>query len=290
MQQIEQDILIEDSFQGVTVGGLVFPHGTIMIDAPLRLEDARTWQSILLNQRKGSNRLLILLDTHPDRTLGARAMESTILAHQNSADIFRDRPMIFKGFNTESGAVWETYNEAIGMRWAVPDITFSERMTLHWGGPEVVLEYHPGPTSCAIWVILPEYKINFVGDTIMLDQPIFLADADLEKWLESLEVLKRSYKDYRIICGRGGIADIAAIRTQIRYIKRITRGIERLAESDATPDATRKMVKPLLRGLSYPTERHELYIQRLQYGLYHYYARRYGTNGAYSKSNSEEGK
>lgn len=289
MQQIERDVLIEDSFQGVTVGALIFPHGTIMIDAPLRLDDARTWQSILLNQRKGSNRLLILLDTHPDRTLGARAMESTILAHQNAAEIFSNRPMIFKGFNVESGAVWETYSEAIGMRWAVPDITFSEQMTLHWGEPEVVLEYHPGPTSCTIWVIIPEYKIVFVGDTIMLDQPVFLADADLDQWLESLDILKKSFKDYRIICGRGGIADIVAIRAQIRYIKRILRGIERLAENAATPEATKKMVKPLLRGLSYPAERHDLYVQRLQYGLYHYYTRRYGINGVYSKTNGEEG-
>jgi len=289
MQQLERGILFEDQYLGVTVGGLVFPHGTIMIDAPLRLEDGRLWHSMLLNQRRGSNRLLVLLDSHPDRSLGARAMESTILAHQAAGEVFRDRPMIFKGVNPDSGAVWERYNEAIGMRWTVPDITFSDRITLHWGGPEVFIEHHPGPSAGAIWVIVPELKIIFVGDTITIEQPVFLEDADLDAWLEALEVLKSTYSDYQIICGRGGIADITAIRAQIRYLKRIVRGMEKLADSSAPPDGTSKMIAPLLRTLSYSHEWHDLYGQRLRHGLYKYYALHYDPTAPLTESPDGDG-
>jgi glyoxylase-like metal-dependent hydrolase (beta-lactamase superfamily II) len=288
MQQIERGILYEDSYLGVTVGGLVFPHGTIMIDAPLRLEDGRIWNSILFNQRRGSNRLLVLLDAHPDRTLGARTMECTILAHQQAAEIFRNRPMIFKGLNAESGALWETYSEAIGMRWTVPDITFLERMVLHWGGPDIILEHRPGPSAGAVWVIIPELQIIFVGDAIAVDQPVFLAEADMEAWLAALDELKNTYKDYKIISGRGGMVDLVAIRTQMRYLKRIIKGLERLSARSAAPDATSKMVKSLLRGLDYPPEYHDLYAQRLRYGLYHYYLRQYN-NSADHKSSDGDG-
>ncbi len=39
MQQINRNIFFEDGYLGVTIGALVFPHGLILIDAPLRSED-----------------------------------------------------------------------------------------------------------------------------------------------------------------------------------------------------------------------------------------------------------
>ena len=151
MQYVEQNVFYENIYLGVTLGALVFTHGTIMIDAPLRTEDARSWRSMLINQRGGPNRLLLYMDAHPDRTLGARVMDSTILAHKETAEIFNQRPMIFKGFSVETGAVWESYNDAIGLRWATPDITFSQRISIHWGDAEVVLQHQPGPTPGSIW-------------------------------------------------------------------------------------------------------------------------------------------
>ena len=275
MRQIERGILYEDGYLGVTVAGMVFPHGTIMIDAPIRLEDANAWRSHLMNQRRGSNRLLILLDSHPDRALGARTMDSTILAHQNTAEVFRTRPMIFKGINVESGAIWEIYNEAIGMRWAMPDITFSDQISLHWGGPEVSLEHHPGPSPGSSWVIIPEYQIVFIGDAVVIDQPVFLADADLDEWIESLEELRSSYKNYQLISGRGGLSDINAVQVQIKYLRKIKRGLERLANRDADPDETEKLLPSLLSDLNFTPNWHELYEQRLRHGLRAYYQRVY---------------
>ena len=84
MQQIKPGIYFEDQHLGVTLGALVYSHGTVLIDAPLRPEDARSWRSGLLSQRGGIGRLLVLLDAHPDRSLGARSLESTILVHQET--------------------------------------------------------------------------------------------------------------------------------------------------------------------------------------------------------------
>jgi hypothetical protein len=36
MHQIERGILYEDTYLGVTLGALVFSHGVIIIDAPIR--------------------------------------------------------------------------------------------------------------------------------------------------------------------------------------------------------------------------------------------------------------
>ena len=275
MQQIEHGIHYENSYLGVTLGALIFPYGVIIIDAPLKAEDVRSWRSALINQRGGSNRLLISLDAHPDRTLGARALECTVVAHQKTAQIFRNRPIVFKGQSSETGAVWETYNEAIGMRWASPDITFTERMSLHWGGPEVILEHQPGPTPGSIWVVIPTAGVIFVGDTIVLNQPPFLSQANLEAWRLSLESLTKLYRDYVIVSGRGGTVSLEDIRKQSSFIKGITEKMEKFAAKNALPDVTRDWVPSLLSNYSIPQKLQELYSTRLRYGLYQCFARRY---------------
>jgi glyoxylase-like metal-dependent hydrolase (beta-lactamase superfamily II) len=275
MQQIKRGILYEDAYLGVTIGALVYPFGVILIDAPLRPEDARSWRSVLLNQRGGPNRLLVSLDAHPDRTLGVRALDVTVIAHQSTAQVFRTRPTIFKGNSTESGSNWEAYDEAVGTRWVTPDITFTDRLTLNWGGPEVVVEYHGGPMPGAAWVIIPADQVVFVGDCVVLNQPPFLANAELEPWIESLALLKRDYQNYTIVSGRGGPVPAAAIQEQQHFLKNVLKGIERLAKKDAPPEASAGLIPSLLKGLSYPPELEEQYTQRLRFGLFQYYARRF---------------
>jgi len=275
MHQIEPGILYEDSYFGVTLGALISPSGVIMIDAPLRGEEARAWRTTLLNQRGGINRVLVCLDAHPDRTLGARALESTIIAHQNTALVFRNRPTIFKGQSPESGSDWETSSDSIGIRWASPDVTFSEKMTLHWGNVDVILEHHPGPMPGSLWISIPDSKVIFVGDAVLVNQPPFLAYADLESWVTSLEHLVRGYKDYFIVSGRGGPVTIKEVRAHIRFLKSVLDGFEKLNRKDSAPEAVENLVNPLLKAYVLDNELRERYAQRLRYGLIQCYARRY---------------
>jgi glyoxylase-like metal-dependent hydrolase (beta-lactamase superfamily II) len=275
MQQISQSIFYEDSYLGVTVGVLIYSFGTIAIDAPLRAEDARSWRAAINNYRSGSNRLLVSLDAHPDRTLGTRALECTIVAHQKSAQVFRNRPTIFKGLSIETGSVWETYNESIGLRWASPDITFTDLVYLHWGGPEVILENQPGPTPGSIWVVIPESNTVFVGDTITIRQPPFLAQADLQVWIESLNVLQKGYNGYTIVSGRGGIAKTEDIKALIKLLKSISNSIEKLGAKNAPPEATLDLAAKVASKFTASGRQRELYLSRLQYGLHQYYSRRF---------------
>lgn len=275
MQQITPGIYFEDAYAGVTLGALILPHGTIMVDAPLRTEDARSWRSALANISIGPNRILVNLDAHLDRTLGSRALDCTIVAHQSTAQVFRNRPSVFKGHSSDSGAEWEVSNDLFGTRWATPDITFSDRLYLQWGGPEILLEYHPGPTLGSIWVLIPSAKVMFVGDTILYDQPPFLASADLKAWIESLDLLKTLYKQYTIISGRSGPNGHDGIRSQQKILKKILNGMERLGRKNAPPEKTESMISQLISDMSIPPQKREHYIQRLRHGLYYYYSHHY---------------
>jgi glyoxylase-like metal-dependent hydrolase (beta-lactamase superfamily II) len=275
MQELTHGIYIENAYPGVTLGALILTHGTILIDAPLRAEDARSWKAALLGLGGNFNRLLVNLDSHTDRTLGARAMECTIIAHQKTAQIFRGRPSVFKGQNAESGSEWETQNETVGTRWAVPDITFTQKVSLYWGPPDVVLEYHPGPTPGSIWVEVPSEKIIFVGDAVLPHQPPFLASADIPAWVETLDVLAKHYRDYTILSGRSGIVLLEAVKAQQHHLKNILKGLERLAKRNAPADETENLIPALLADLTFPAKLEDQFTQRYHHGLYQYYAHHY---------------
>lgn len=274
MEEIRPSIFYEDAYLGVNLAALVFPHGTIYLDAPLKAEDARAWRSTLLNQRGGNNRLLVLLDSHIDRTLGAKAFDCPILAHEKTASVFRGRPSVFRGQTPEDGSDWEGYIDSIGTRWAVPDITFTDRMSLHWGGPEVCLEHHPGPTSGSMWVIVPSENLIFIGDAVVANQPPFLANADLDAWQQSLEDLAITYRRFQIYSSRSGLVTLQEIRHQQTFLKDVQKRLERLLKKEPTPEAVNKIIPTLLSHFTFSKEKEEVYVKRLQNGLYEYLLRK----------------
>ena len=229
MQEISPHIYIDTQYAGVTLGAISWAHGLVLVDAPFRPEDVRSWRSALLNLGGGVDRLLISLDAHLDRTLGVRAMDSIILTHEKVAAIFRNRPMTSKAQGADTGADCELYNGIGGVRWAPPDLTFSNSMQIHWGEQPLTLEHRPGPAAGASWVVLPEDRVAFIGDAVVVDQPPFLASADLPAWIETLKLLLTpEYRNYTLVCGRGGIVVADHIRQQVRVLDSIHRALERL--------------------------------------------------------------
>jgi cyclase len=282
MQSIGNKVFIEDSFPGVTLGALSTPRGLIQIDAPPSPDDSRTWRASLMNVGAGPDRLLINLDSHPDRTLGARAMDCTIIAHEKTAQAFRNRPNTFKAQGDETGANWESIPGLGSVRWAPPEISFTQDLILYWSENLIHLEHHPGPAAGAIWVILPKEKIVFVGDLVLKGQPPFLSNANLPQWIDSLKTLMSAdFKGFTIIGGRGGAVTPAVIKSQLDAIKHLHERIEKLSARNAAPEATEKLVEGLLSGYKVPATRQKNFAQRLRYGLKHYYVRHYHpTNGA----------
>ena len=275
MQKIEKGVYYETAYPGVTIGAILLPLGTVLIDAPLRAEDARSWLALLNNLGAKSNRVLINLDAHPDRALGSRSMDCTIIAHQKTAQVFRNRPSVFKGQNAESGSEWETYDDVMGTRWAIPDITFTNSLSLHWGEHDVVIEFHGGPAPGSAWVVIPDMQIVFVGDVILTGQPPFLTNSDIPAWVETLDLLLDSYQDFQIVSGRNGVVTIKDVNVQQRHLKNILKGLEKLAKKNAMPEQVENLIPGLLGDLSFPQELNEQYIQRYRHGLYQYYARHY---------------
>ena len=284
MQAIANQVYIEEQYPGVTLGAIALPHGLIQIDAPPAPEDARSWRAALLGLNSGVERLLINIDGHPDRTLGARAMECTIVAHEKTAETFRNRPNTFKAQGEETGSDWESVIGLGSIRWAPPEISFTSCLSIQWSNFPVLLEHHPGPTAGSIWVILPEAGIIFTGDLVVKGQPPFIASANLADWVKSLDFLQANYKDFTIISGRSGMVSISDARAQRDQIHSLHEQLEVLAQKQAGADAIESLIQPLLTSIKIPGEKQKQYHQRLAHGLRHYYVRHYRSSGITDES------
>lgn len=276
MQEIAPHIFIETNFAGVTLSAINWAHGLILIDSPFRAEDVRSWRSALLNLGGGVDRLLINLDPHFDRTLGTRAMECTTVGQERMSQIFRSRPLTFKAQGTETGAEWELYNNLGSIRWLPPEITFTNRLSIHWDGDPLILEYHPGSAVGACWASLPDHRILFLGDAVVLNQPPFLAASDLAVWIADLKkLLSSEYHDWVFVSGRGGLVTIDEIRRQIQFLEAAQTLIHELEQKQATAEEIAAAAPQLLGAFEVPGDLKSLYSQRLVYGMQQYVLRRF---------------
>lgn len=275
MKELVKNIYIEDAYPGVMLVAIVREEGTLLIDAPLRPDDGRSWQSVIYGVGKSNNKLLLNLDSHPDRMLGDRAMDCTVVAQFATHEVAKQRSTIFKSQNFEYGAEWEICGGLSGIRWQHPHLFFSDHLYLNWYD-EIILEHHSGPEEGACWVVLPEEKIVFVGDAVMVAQPPFLAFADIPAWLDSLDILlSEKFENYRVFSSRCGEVDQEDIKNFRNYLKDIFKRIERMGRRGNNPDETRKLIGKFLPKDIIDQTFEALYTKRLKYGMYHYFENHY---------------
>lgn len=277
MQEIKPGIFYEDSYPGTTIGAALLPRGMVFIDAPLRPEDGHRWKTTLLNRSQGTiHKLVICLDDHMDRTIGAKSLDCPIVTHKEAAKALHEPASMFRSQIQESGGAWERYPESSGMSWMVPDITFSDRLELHWADNPLILEHHPGPRPGSSWVIFPSEKVLFIGDAVTVKGPPFLGNAHLPTWIDTLdELLRARFKDYILISGRGGPVTHDQIRELKKSFRKIHRRIEKLASRRASPQDAGGLAEKFMDEFVIEKRDRDFFLQRLQHGLAHYYARNY---------------
>lgn len=272
MKEIATDVLIETEYEGVTLGIIRTPVGMIMVDAPKKSKDAIAWRAACSRASSGSDRLLVLLDEHPDRVCGANAIRCPIITHEWTALALSNRIPAARQPASQNEDFDESEPEPVNSRQTLPEITFSQTMTVHWGDEPILLEYHPGPSRGSTWVILPERQVVFLGDTVTPGQPPFLSAAHIEDWLTALHALKLNrFKDYLMISGRATLATIDDIRDTERLLKDIEKQLARLTPVKGKVDEIDAAAEDLMQNFNPKNKRDaEFFKNRLVYGLSQY--------------------
>ena len=277
MQEIRPGIYYEETYPGATIGAILLSRGMIFVDAPLRPEDGHRWKTTLLNRSQGTiHKVVVCLDDHPDRTIGANNLDCPVITHRDAAKTLQNQSAVYRGQIPESGSSWERYPDTPGMQWMIPDITFSEKMQFHWAEEPVVLEHHPGPRPGSSWVILPEQKVVFIGDAVVLNGPPFLSKANLPTWIDTLDILLRArFRDFTIISGRGGPVKLDDIKELKKSFRKIHRRIDKLANRRVAVEDVSALADKFMDEFTFLKRDRDFFLQRLKHGLSQYYLRNY---------------
>ena len=268
MQEISSHVYIENAYPGVTLAAINCHRGLLLIDAPLRADDIRIWRTALAGMTGGYERLLVTMDEHYDRTLGARQMECMIAGQERMTQVFKDRPLSFKTQGQETGAEWELITGLGNIRWAAPEVTFSHSLNLYWDKFPLLLHAQPGPAWCSTWVDLPLQKIVFVGDTVIANAPPFLEHADVPAWQASLALLlSPAYKDYTIVSGRSGVVNHNAVKEQVKFLGKVEQQLDKLAGKENDPHEIDHASIQLLKHFDHRAPNFDHYHIRLIHGL-----------------------
>ncbi len=212
-------------------GFFVVTDGGVVAMDPISTEAAAVFAREIRRVAPGAELAAIIYSHHhADHATGAATLAEAfggdvpVVAHENAAAPIR-----------------EMADPAL----PVPDITFTDRMTLWFGGRAVEL-HHLGRNHSdnTVVALLPAERIAFAVDFVSNDRVGYrdLPDYYFPDFFESLERLRDLPVD-RIVFGHGPPGDRAAIERQIAYYGDLRRAVEAAVENGLTEDQAAERVR-----------------------------------------------
>ncbi len=180
-------------------------------------------------------RYLVYTDHHPDHTTGSHWLPGTVVAHEGTrtalaagapgyldAALSRVDP---EGAATLAAADWAP---------RLPELTFSERLSLHVGGVTFELIHLAGHTGSTIAVHLPRERIVFSGDNVLtLDGVPGLGELCLHEHLATFDALEAL--DYDVLVpGHGPVAGPAALASYRARLGAVIGDVQAAIDAGAT--------------------------------------------------------
>ena len=288
MEEIADNVFIEVDYPRVVLGAFKLDHGMVMIDSPFRLEDVRSWKGKIRHLGSGMDSLLLLLDAHIDRTLLAFGMETDVIIHEDACSIIRNRSASSRSQELEIGPDWTHTELPTGTRFVNPRMTFSKEVLIHWGETPLVISHKPGAHLAGAWLIYDAQKIIFIGDSVVMDQPPFLAKADLGTWIDELTWLASDrFNNYQIISSRNGLIQMESVRKMSSLLIHIKEQLDALSNEEIPMVGVPDLCSILLKEIDFDPQNQDRYQHRLTHGLEQYLKRHYLNQNSGTKGEDE---
>jgi glyoxylase-like metal-dependent hydrolase (beta-lactamase superfamily II) len=266
MRKIKNKIYSESKFTGVHLGMVITTEGLLLVDCPLKVDEVNEWLSIV--GEYGKPRYMVLLDAHPDRVLGARAIDIPIIAQDRTLETIKDWADTFKGSLHPIGADADGLKRITGIQRAAPEMVFLDQMDIQLGEIFFKLIHRPGPQPGSSWILLQKEKVAFIGDTVVLGEPPYIGKADLSHWMESLDELRgSSMSSYTLVSSQGGPIKRDDINAMARFLRKVEHRAKRLTGRSVDEEKVGVLAAELLEDFKPPAPRYDQALRRLQVGL-----------------------
>jgi glyoxylase-like metal-dependent hydrolase (beta-lactamase superfamily II) len=271
MKKIAPNIYASTQYPGVNVGFVVLPKGAVAVDAPTLPRDALAWQKQIVKKAGGPILYVVLTDAHPDRMMSVGLLEAPIVAARAA---YERASAYTEGFRRGVVEGWarrypDAADDLANVPPALPEVMFTESLTLHKGGEDVTIRRVDGCSPGSSWIHFQEQDVLFAGDTVVVDtHPFMEATLDTKAWLNTLKSLRRTrYSETVIVPGRGPVCDQSATQPLSEYVALARRRARSLqADGRARVDKA-TAVAELLSYFPIAGDEHDLVQRRVKAGL-----------------------
>jgi cyclase len=218
MQEIAPGVYVKTDYEGANVGCILTDLGAIVVDTPLIPADGKAWAAEVA---KLSEKVLYVFNTdhHRAHIMGNQFFDAPVVAHEEAwreisgyKDTFIERTKnIFK----KQPEVTAQFDE-ISLK--KPEITFTGRLYIKKGGREVHFIHLGGHTPATSGVWLPDERILFTGDVVVVGEHPSLGQSISKDWLEVLTRLRKISVN-SMVPGHGPLCNVEATEPVSDYIR-----------------------------------------------------------------------
>jgi glyoxylase-like metal-dependent hydrolase (beta-lactamase superfamily II) len=271
MKKIAPNIYVSTQYPGVNVGFVVLPEGAVAVDAPTLPRDVLAWQKQIVKKAGGPILYAVLTDAHPDRMLSVGLLGVPIVAARAA---YERASAYTEGFRRGVVESWarrypSAADDLAKVPLALPEVMFSESLTLHKGGEDVTVRCVDGCSPGSSWIHFKERDVLFAGDTVVVDtHPFMEATLDSKAWLNTLKSLRRPcYSETVIVPGRGPVCDRSVTSPLSEYLALARRRARSLQSGGRARVDKAAAAAELLSFFPVAGDEHDLIQRRVKAGL-----------------------
>lgn len=236
MNEIASGVHLQRDAAGGNCALVVSRRGPVLVDTPMLPSAGRQWQMELLDIGLSRIHAIINTDYHPEHFLGNHIfMPTTVFGHEESfkplekydeemlqelAEPYRDSDPVLAS---------EIQTIPVGR----PDISVSDRVTLHLKDRKIQVLYMEGHTPASLGVYLPEERLLFAGDNITNNEHPAAYHSNSLAWLQTLKRIKEMDIDI-IVPGSGEPCGKEVIDPLYEYLAEMRRRILELFKQGAS--------------------------------------------------------
>ncbi len=217
LQEIANKVFVKLDYEGANVGCILTDAGAIVIDTPIIPEEAKHWAKTV-SELTDTVLYVFNTDHHRGHIMGNQFFDAPILAHEgawkemvNYKDTFIDRT---KNLFKKRGDVQKQFDQ---IRIIKPELCFSGRLIMMRGKRELHLVHLGGHTPATSGLYLPQERILFTGDLVVINEHPSLGQCNSEEWLGKLRWLRRQ-RYYQVVPGHGALCNVEESEPVSEYI------------------------------------------------------------------------
>ncbi len=266
LQEIADRVFVDLDYEGANVGCILTDVGAIVIDTPIIPNEAKHWADTV---RGLSDKVLYVFNTdhHRAHIMGNQYFDAPVMAHEaawkemaNYKDTFIERT---KNLFKKRADVQEQFNDT---RIVKPELCFTGRLIVERGGREMHFLHLGGHTPATSGIYLPEERILFTGDLVVVDEHPALGQCDSEEWLVKLRWLRRQ-KYTLVVPGHGPMCNVEASEPVSEYIRAMRSKVRSQYKSGRTKAEAAVVISQMLDFFPYRPGEKSIIEKRIRAGV-----------------------